>query len=160
MALRLQKAYITDCTKIHKMQVTAFKQLLDKYGDIDTNPGAEPVEKIILRMNQDVTDYYLIQFNDEIIGAIRIVGLQGNIFRISPMFILPEFQGKGFAQQTISAVEKLYLQTTGWQLDTIKEETKLCHLYEKMGYQQTGEEERLKDGMTIVYYAKEVSVTS
>ncbi len=105
-------------------------------------------------MKQGFTDYYFIQFNNENIGAIRIVRLQEHIFRISPMFILPEFQGKGLAQQTINAIEALYPQAEGWQLDTIKEETKLCHLYEKMGYKRTGKEEVLQDNMTIVYYAK------
>jgi len=40
---------------------------------------------------------------------------------------------------TIQA-ELLYLQDTGWTLDTIKQELKLCRLYEKMGYKPTGEE--------------------
>jgi GNAT superfamily N-acetyltransferase len=70
------------------------------------------------------------------------------------MFILPEFQGQGFAQQAIKAAEALYPQAEGWQLDTIKEERKLCHLYEKMGYKRTGKEEVLQDNMTIVYFAK------
>jgi hypothetical protein len=48
----------------------------------------------------------------------------------------------------------LYPQAEGWQLDTIKGETKLCHLYEKIGYKRTGKEEVLQDNITIVYYAK------
>lgn len=47
------------------------------------------------------------------------------------MFILPEFQGTGFAQQTIIAIEKLYLQAVGWQLDTIKEETNFVQFTKK-----------------------------
>lgn len=156
MELKLQKAYLSDCKKIHIMQVKSFKLLLNKYNDINTNPGAESLEKVIARMKQDFTDYYFIQLNEENIGAIRILRLQGNIFRISPMFILPKFQGKGLAQQTIKAVGTLYPQAEGWQLDTIKEETKLCHLYEKMGYKKTGKEEILQDNMTIVQYGKQV----
>jgi hypothetical protein len=41
-----------------------------------------------------------------------------------------------------------------WELDTIKQEGKLCHLYEKMGYKQTGREETIKEGMTLVFYAR------
>lgn len=154
MEIKLQKAYISDCEEIHKMQVKSFKNLLDKYDDINTNPGAESLEKIISRMKQEFTDYYFIQLNDKNIGVIRIMRLKGNVCRISPMFILPEFQGKGFAQQTINAVEALYSQADSWKLDTIKEETKLCHLYEKMGYKKTGKEEVIQDNMTIVYYSK------
>ncbi len=136
------------------MQVVSFKSLLDKYGDINTNPGAESVEQITCKMNQGYTDYYLIYCDDEIIGAIRIVRLQGNVCRISPMFILPKFQGKGFAQQTIANIEEIYSYAAEWQLDTIKEEAMLCHLYEKMGYKRTGKETVIQDNMTIVYYEK------
>lgn len=154
MEIKLQKAYISDCEEIYKIQVKSFKHLLDKYDDINTNPGAEPLEKIIGRIKQEFTDYYFIQLDGKNIGAIRILRLKGNICRISPMFILPEFQGNGFAQQTIKTVEALYSQADSWQLDTIKEETKLCHLYEKMGYKRTGKEEVIQDNITIVYYSK------
>ena len=105
-------------------------------------------------MKQEFSDYYFIQLDDKNIGEIRIIRLKGNVCRISPMFILPEFQGKGYTQQTIKAVEASYSQADSWELDTIKEETKLCHIYEKMGYKSTGKQELIKDNMTIVYYSK------
>lgn len=67
---------------------------------------------------------------------------------------MPQEQGKGYAQQAMRLVEAMYPQATRWELDTIKEEKALCYLYEKMGYRLTGEEKTIKDGMTIVYYAK------
>jgi hypothetical protein len=70
------------------------------------------------------------------------------------MFILPVFQGNSYAQAAIKQAERLYPETTKWVLDTIKQEKKLCHLYEKMGYKLTGVEENIKLGMDIVYYAK------
>lgn len=90
------------------------------------------------------------------IGVVRVVRLSDRICRISPMFILPEYQNNGYAQQALSVVEKLYPNADEWQLDTIKEESKLCYLYEKCGYIPTGKEEIIKDGMTIVYYSKKV----
>ena len=41
-----------------------------------------------------------------------------------------------------------------WELDTILQEEKLCHLYEKLGYRQTGQIRPLKKGMDLVFYAK------
>lgn len=153
--INLEKASLTDCVKIHSLQVRSFKALLDKYNDITTNPGAELIERITTKMNQEVTDYYFIQVNNKDIGAMRIVRLSNNYCRISPMFILPEFQGKGYAQQAIKEVEKLYPKVKFWELDTIKEEPKLCYLYEKMGYKKTGKEEILQENMTIIYYEKQ-----
>lgn len=159
MHIRLKKAAAADCRAIHEMQVRAFAPLLEKYRDFATNPGAEGLERIEQRMAQPFTDYYLIRLDDEngeSIGAMRVVRLQNGACRISPMFILPEFQGKGYAQQAIRAAEALYPDARLWELDTIKQEAKLCHLYEKMGYVATGEEKDIQPGMTIVFYEKHI----
>jgi GNAT superfamily N-acetyltransferase len=74
--------------------------------------------------------------------------------RISPVFVLPEFQCKGIAQQMLVRIEALYARQNGWILDTIEQEAGNCYLYEKLGYRKTGQVEQLKPGMTIVYYAK------
>ena len=156
MRIQLLKADANDCSQIHQMQVKAFKLLLDKYRDYNTNPGAEPLERIIQRMEEDFTDYYFIQLGSLNIGAIRVVSLQNNTYRISPMFILPEYQGNGYARQALINVESLYPKARRWALDTIKQEQKLCTLYEKMGYIATGKQEDIQPCMTIIFYAKSV----
>ena len=138
------------------MQASAFSELLEKYRDYETNPASESLEKIQNKFYQPFTDYYFIMLEKTKIGVVRVVRLSDTTFRISPMLILPECQNNGFAQQALSAVEKLYPNAEEWKLDTIKEEVKLCYLYEKCGYIPTGKEEILKDGMTIAYYCKRV----
>lgn len=155
--LILNKANINDCKEIHDMQVTAFKELFDKYQDIQTNPGAETIEQVIQRMQQDNSDYYFITLDSQHIGVIRILRLDRTTSRVSPMFILPNYQGKGYAQQVIKKIETMYPMTDIWELDTIKQEFKLCHLYEKMGYVPTGQEKTIQDGMTIVFYEKHLN---
>ena len=152
--IELKMAEPQDCGQIHAMQMEAFTELLEKYRDTETNPGAESVEKVAMRMAQDTTDYYLILTAGTPIGAARVQRLPEDVCRVSPIFILPAFQGKGYAQEAMQALETLYPQAKTWRLDTIREETKLCHLYEKLGYRQTGREEILQPGMTIVYYEK------
>ena len=105
-------------------------------------------------MAQDTTDYYFIRAEGRPIGAARVQRLPEDACRVSPIFILPAFQGKGYAQAAMRALEELYPQARTWRLDTIREEAKLCHLYEKLGYRRTGREEILQPGMTIVYYEK------
>ncbi len=154
MEICLKKAEFSDCEQIHKMQVSAFAELLKKYRDYETNPASESLEKIQNKFNQSFTDYYFIVLEKTKIGVVRVVRLSDTSCRISPMMILPEYQNNGYAQQALSAVEKLYPNAEEWKLDTIKEESKLCYLYEKCGYIPTGKEEILKDRMTIVYYCK------
>lgn len=152
--IELKKAGPQDCGQIHAMQVEAFAELLEKYHDTATDPAAESLEKVKARMAQDTTDYYLILTAGALIGAARVQRLPEDVCRISPIFILPAFQGRGYAQEAMGALETLYPQAKAWRLDTIGEEAKLCHLYEKLGYRRTGREEVLQPGMTIVYYEK------
>ena len=154
MEISLKKAEINDCEKIHSMQIAGFKALLDKYQDYETSPGAETLERIKCRFDFSQIDHYFIEFQDESIGYIRINKLNENTCHLSQMFILPDYQGKGYAQQAIKQVELLNPQAKNWVLDTIKQEEKLCYLYEKMGYKQTGTQMNIKDGMDLADYSK------
>ena len=154
MEISLKKATIQDCSQIHQMQTLGFKALLDKYQDFETNPGAESLERIKWRFKFSQIDHYFIQLQGESIGYIRINMLDEKTCRLSQMFILPSFQNKGYAQQAIKQVEDLNPQAENWILDTIKQEEKLCHLYEKMGYCLTGVKNNIKGGMDLVGYAK------
>ena len=51
-------------------------------------------------------------------------------------------------------IEKIYYMAEKWSLVTIQEEAKNCHLYEKLGYQRTGEMKHIKNGMDIVFLEK------
>ena len=154
MKISLKKAVFDDCAEIQKMQELTFADLLKKYKDYDTNPASESLEKIEFKFNQEITDYHFIMGDDVKVGVVRVVKLSKNIHRISPIFILPEFQNKGYAQMALAEVELLYPNIREWHLDTLKQAEKLCYLYEKCGYVATGKEENLKCGMTIAYYKK------
>lgn len=156
MDISLKRADLSDCQLIHSMQIRAFGPLLEKYKDYATNPGAEQLEKVKQRMEQSFTDYFLIQLDNLSIGAIRVVRNTKDICRISPIFILPEFQGRGYASQAIKAVEAIYPEVSRWELNTIKQEENLCRLYESLGYAVSGREEEIKKDMTIIYYIKRI----
>ena len=157
MGVSLCKANLEDAMKIHKMQINSFMPLLEKYQDYDTNPANEPLERVITRLNQSFTDYYLIKYFEYTVGAIRIVKLGNNSYRVSPIFILPEYQGKGIAQKVFVRIEQLYPDADLWELDTIMQEEGLCYLYEKLGYEKTGEIKEISDNITIVFYEKSLS---
>ncbi len=99
MEITLLRANINNAKELHAMQVKAFKELLEKYQDYDTNPASENVEK-----------------------AIRLC---------------EEIHGND-----------------NWELDTILQEPKNCHLYEKMGYCQTGKTEVINERLTLTFYEK------
>ncbi|SHM46465.1 GNAT family N-acetyltransferase [Ruminococcus flavefaciens] len=152
--MELKRIGAEECEKLWKMQVEAFSELLEKYQDYDISPANEPMSRVEERLRQSFTYYYFIMDGETAVGAIRVVDMKdGSRKRISPIFIMKQFRGKGYAQQAIRAVEALHGREN-WALGTILQEDGNCCLYEKMGYRQTGETEVINERMTIVNYAK------
>ena len=95
---------------------------------------------------------FFIMVNNEKVGAIRVVDKKdGSRKRISPIWIMPEHRNKGYAQAAIIAAEQIY-GSHHWCLDTILQEAGNLHLYEKMGYHQTGRIDKVNEQMDIVFY--------
>ena len=154
MRISLKKASIRDAESIHRLQVASFLPLLRKYRDYDTNPANEDVERIIDRLKQSHTTYYFIILDGVRIGAIRIIyNDETRRARISPMFIVPEHQGKGYGQDAMALVEDV-VDAECWELETILQEEGNCYFYEKMGYKRAGVTREINDRMTIVSYVK------
>ena len=155
MNIELKPIVREDVETVWKMQVEAFSELLNKYQDYDMSPAAEPLDKVMARFEQPWTTYFFITANDERVGAIRVVDKKdGSRKRISPIWIMSEHRNKGYAQQAIFAAEKIY-GSDHWCLDTILQEKGNLHLYEKLGYHQTGRVDKINDRMDIVYYEKD-----
>lgn len=155
MKTELVRAHVSDAEELHAMQVEAFRELLEKYQDFDTNPANETVEKVEARLKQEFTFYYFICIGQQKVGAIRIVDDKehGGAKRISPLFTLPQFRGRGIAQEAVRLCEEIHGREN-WELETILQEPGNCHLYEKMGYRRTGRTEVVNERPTLVFYVK------
>ena len=155
--IHLQPAVREEFETIWKMQVEAFSDLLQKYQDVETSPAAESADKVLARFEQPFTTYYFIMADEERVGIIRVVDKRdGSRKRISPLCIMPAHRNKGYAQQAIREVEKIY-GSSHWCLDTILQEKGNLHLYEKLGYHRTGRIEKINGRMDIVFYEKDES---
>lgn len=151
----LRKALREDIDKIWKMQTEAFRELLEKYKDYDTNPAAESVEKVAARFDMPGSVYYFIEAEGEDVGVIRVIDRKdGSRKRISPLWIMPEFRGRGYARLAMKEAERIH-GSDYWSLDTILQEEGNIHLYEKMGYRRTGELQKINDNMDIVFFEKD-----
>lgn len=155
MRIRLQKAAFRDMKVLWEMQKKAFAELLEKYQDIDTSPANESFETLLEKYYQPQSTYYFLMYGEEMVGAIRIVDFKNDEKkkRISPIFVLPQYQNQGFAEEAISEVERIH-GSHGWSLETILQEQKNCALYEKIGYRRTGKTKQINDKLTLIYYEK------
>lgn len=164
--MKLLRANEEDTTLIHKMQYEAFFPLYEKYHDDETSPVKETIDKTAKKIRSGGSDYYKIQFQGTDVGAIRIVKKVSkvhaetkNIFYISPLFILPEYQNQGIGFMVLQKVFKLYSRPAIWKLTTIKEEAANCHLYEKCGFVRVGKEHLVNEFMTLVDYEKRMDAS-
>jgi len=154
MSVVLRRASERDAEVIWRMQKEAFAELLERYRDYDTSPGCEPLEKVLMRLRQSFTYFYFIEVEGAAVGVIRIVDMKDDSRkRVSPLFIMPEYRGKGYAQAAMLAAEQIHGQDS-WQLGTILQEAGNCYLYEKLGYHKTGETKVINERMTLVFYEK------
>ena len=153
--VQLLRAEARDAARVRTMQQEAFGTLLERYQDHDMSPAVEPLEKICRKITCPGSYYYFIMAGGQIVGAIRVLDLKdGSRKRISPLYIMPNYRGKGYAQAAMKEAERIH-GSHHWQLDTILQETANCYLYEKMGYHQTGRRTVIKENMTIVDYEKD-----
>ncbi|WP_445322135.1 GNAT family N-acetyltransferase [Paenibacillus sp. FSL F4-0087] len=86
------------------------------------------------------------------VGGIRVVKKDNQIYSVSPIFVLPEHQGKGGAQKVFTMVEQIYDDAKSWKLGTILQEKGNCYLYEKIGYKNMGATKVINDKITMVFY--------
>lgn len=155
MEIQLIRMSAQDAENLWKMQIAAFQDLYVKYQDPETSPATETLEKTILRLEQPYTYFYYIKIDDTIVGAMRVIDHkeEGKYKFLSPIFIMKEFRGRGYAQQAIQLAEEIH-GSSNWELDTILQEEGNCHLYEKLGYRQTGETKVVNERLTLVFYRK------
>lgn len=154
-SMQLVRCTVADRELIRDMQKEAFAALLEKYQDHDTSPANESIERITWKLQQPDSYFYRIAVGGEVVGGIRVVDAgDGSPKRISPLFILPQYRGNGYAQAAILEAECIH-GDHNWELGTILQEAGNCHLYEKMGYRQTSGRTVINDKMTIVGYEKD-----
>ncbi len=75
---------------------------------------------------------------------------------ISPMFIHPDYQGKGIAQLVLKNLEVTVSHAEKWKLATIIEEKSNVYLYEKLGYKQIGSRKKINERTTLGYFEKQM----
>lgn len=142
-----------DIPLIHKMQIESFKELYERYQD-RSNPGLESLEKVKNRFNKKDTTYFLIKYNGVTTGAIRLNRKAVDRGRISPIFILPEYENNKIGQKAIITLENLYPKVKVWELSTVFQESKLCYFYEKLGYRSFGKIKNIRKGLDFITFRK------
>ncbi|WP_164508014.1 GNAT family N-acetyltransferase [Lapidilactobacillus wuchangensis] len=148
-----------DLPAVQQMYQFAFADLYQRYHDDQTDPYCESLATLTWKWQQPDRHYYFYVIDQRRVGLICVHDdpQDAQTKRISPLLILPKFQGRGYALKMIQAVQEQDSAVTCWQVDTIAQESKLMHFYQRAGFQQTGQRIELQPGMTITYFEKKRS---
>lgn len=149
----LLEANVDDAESLLNIQRLAFMILQHKYGE---SPAEHSIENIKAKIEQG--DYYKIIYCNRLVGGIFVHSkYEPTTFNLHIIYILPELQGKGIAQEVIIKIENIYPNVKKWTLDTPITEYRNCYLYEKVGYKRTGKMEKVNDKLTLIYFEKQVA---
>ena len=152
--MKLEEVREDELPQLLEMQVKSFMPLYEKYHD-DGSPAIESLERIKKRAARPNRKYYFVVKDGARVGVINVGHNdpeEKHVSFISPLFILPEYQNKGYGYVAIMKSFELYPDVTTWKLETIKEEPANCHLYEKCGFVRVGEEKVINEKMTLIDY--------
>ena len=146
---------IDDADSLLEMQKICFSPHLKQYQDFETSPVMVNIDRLKWQIENE--NFYKIIFDDSWVGAINIrqVDSNGN-YKLHIVYVLPEFQNEHIGQSAIKLAESLFSDAKTWCLETIEDMPYNRHVYERIGYQLTGETKEINEKLTLVYYRKGV----
>lgn len=154
--ISLEKVQQSELAQIHFLQKIAFESLYDTYQD-EGSPFKQTQASLLAKFKRPLECYFFIKQQDKRIGYLRVVmDDSGTTAKIGPIGVDPLVEGQGIGTQAMQLVEQTFPEVKEWRLSTILQETTLCHFYEKMGYQKTGEIVWIQEEMALVFYIKTI----
>jgi ribosomal protein S18 acetylase RimI-like enzyme len=154
MVVRLQPARAEDAIRLTEMQARAFMPQVHRRGGFETSPAAETPDRMLERITSAKSHSFIIMADEAYAGMIRIKELNDGAYKISPIFVVPEFQNQGIGQKAMSLAEELFPDARLFTLFCVREEERNVYFYEKLGFRKTGYERKLDKNITLIGYER------
>ncbi len=154
VSAQLVEANVSNAQVIWEMQKIAFAELLQKYGDYETSPANETLDKVKSRLEDPNTYHYFIKAEEQTVGVIRVVDSKSQEKkRLAQIFIMPKYRLKGYARSAIKSAENIH-GSTGWVVETILQERHLLRLYMSLGYRVKNQSKKITSNMILIVLEK------
>jgi len=154
MVVRLQNATSEDAVRLTEMQARAFMPCVNRRGGFETSPASETTDRMLERIIDQRSHVFIILADGVYAGMIRVKALTDVAYKISPIFVLPEFQNQGIGQKAMRLAFEKFPSARIWTLFCVREEEKNVHFYEKLGFHKTGCERKLAENITLIEYER------
>ena len=130
--IEIRKALLKDAEAITEIKIKAFnKEIITYLGRNGGPPGYDKVES-----EKDIIAHFIaykIVLDNNIIGGLFLIPIEGNKMRFEDFVIDPIYQGNGYGYKVMQLIEKMHPDIKEWQLSTPVGNQ---HLYTKFGYKE------------------------
>jgi GNAT superfamily N-acetyltransferase len=131
----IKRALLKDAKAITEIKIKAFNKEINTYlGRNGGPPGYDKVESesdIIVNFIA-----YKIVLDNNIIGGLFLIPIEGNKMRFEDFVIDPIYQGHGYGYKVMQLIEEMYPDIKEWQLSTPVFSVGNQHLYTRFGYKE------------------------
>lgn len=131
----IEKAAADDIPEILALQKVAYRSEAEIYGDHSIPALRQSLEEL----TRDFADGMLFLkgiVNGKIVASVRGYDDGQGTAHILRLIVHPYFQGRGYAQQLVTAIEKAFLQCRRYEVFTGHRSARNLHLYDKLGYKR------------------------
>jgi ribosomal protein S18 acetylase RimI-like enzyme len=103
--------------------------------------------------------YFKMLLGQDLVGGMVVVDKEEGHYFLDTIFIGPAYQDLGLGQKAMRFLEHAFPQAKRWSLVTPHKSYRNHHLYEKLGYQKTGEkflgdQPGMAEDFTLFFYEK------
>ncbi len=133
--MEIKRALLKDAEAITEIKIKAFNKEINTYmGRNGGHPGYDNVESEIDIISNFIA--YKIVLDNNIIGGLFLIPIEGNKMRFEDFVINPIYQGNGYGYKVMQLVEMMHPDIKEWQLSTPVFSVGNQHLYTKFGYKE------------------------
>lgn len=143
-----------DLPEILDIQKSVFKEVARLMGKNELPPLMQTVEDLQNELQNGII-LKCISEDNRIIGSVRGTLDKENICHIGKLIVDSNFQNKGIGASLMYEIEKYFPSCEKFILFTGSETSNTVHLYKKLGYNITGEQDT--KGITMLLMEKQNS---
>jgi ech hydrogenase subunit C len=132
--VRIERAAADDIPEILALQKVAYRSEAEMYGDASLPAMRQSLAELTGDFGRMIFLKGLV--NGKIVASVRGYDDGQGTAHILRLIVHPYFQGRGYAQQLVAAIEKAFPQCRRFEIFTGHRSERNLHLYGKLGYKR------------------------
>lgn len=148
--MKIRRASVKDAAEILALQKNAYQSEAEIYNDYNIQPLRQSFEETVREICEQTV--LKLCLDGKIIGSVRAYCKDGTCY-IGKLIVDPEYQGRGFGQQLLRAIEGTFPNVNRFELFTGCLSERNRYLYQKLGY-RIFDERPVSGELSMVYLEK------